>query len=82
MADIQDNFYNYMAENMMDNTYDRLIIRRAEGRKNTIVDYDDDCVNGKKTIFGWINGDPRCGIALNATPNIKRMKNRDRTDTK
>ena len=42
MAEIQADFYNYLDEEMIDNTYNRFIIQRTEGRRRTIVDSDDD----------------------------------------
>ena len=47
----------------------------------TIVDSDDDYVDDENPLFGHINGDPRCGIALHATPNNTRRNNRDGTET-
>ena len=41
-AEIQAGFYNYLDEDMMDNIYVRFMIRRAEGRRKTIVDSYDD----------------------------------------
>ena len=76
MEDIQDDLYNYMAEEMIDNTYNRFMIRRAEGMRRTIVDSDGDYVDDKKPLFGRINGVSRCGISLHVTPTKKMSKKR------
>ena len=59
-AEIQADFYNYLAEEM---------IQRVKLRRRTIVDSDDDYVDDKNPLFGRINGAPRCGIALHVTPH-------------
>ena len=66
---------------MIDNTYDRFMMRRAEGRRRTIVVSEDDYVDNDNPLFGRINGAPRCGIALHVTPTTKRRKKRDGTET-
>ena len=81
-AGIQADFYNYLAVEMIDNTYDRFMIRHAEGRRRTIVDYDDDYIDDENPLFGQINGAPRCVIALHVTPTKKRRKKSDGTETK
>ena len=82
MAEIQYDFYNYLAEEMIYNTYNRFMIRCAEGRRRTIFDSDDHYVDDENPLFGRINGDPRIGIALHITPaNIRRNK-RDGTETR
>ena len=53
------------------------MIRRAEGRRRTIFDSDDEYVDDKNLIFGQINGAPRCGISLHTTPTTNRSKKRD-----
>ena len=40
-AEIGADFYNYIAEEKIDNTYDRFMMRSAEGRRRNIVDSDD-----------------------------------------
>ena len=80
--EIQAGFHNYLAEEMIDNTYARFVIRRAEGRRRTVVDYDDDYINDEYPLFGLINGATRCGISLYATTNKKSRKNRYGTYTK
>ena len=80
-AEMQSYFYNYMAEEMIDNTYNIFIIRHSEGRKRTIVDSDDNYVNDKNPLFGHINGAPSFVINLHFTPTKKRSKNRDVTET-
>ena len=51
-SEIQPEFYNYLDEYMLDNTYNRFMIRRAEGRRRTIFDYDDNYVNYYNPLFG------------------------------
>ena len=80
-AEIQADFYNYLAEEIIDNTYNRFMIRRAEERRRTIVHSDDDYIDDENPLFGCINGAPRCGIALHVTPTKKRRKKRDGTET-
>ena len=41
-ADTQSDFYNYLAEEMIDNTYVGFMIRSAEGRRINIVYSDDE----------------------------------------
>ena len=41
-AETQADFRNYLAEDMIDNTYDRFMMRSAEGRRRNIVDSDDE----------------------------------------
>ena len=77
--DTQAYFYNYLTEEMLDNMYDRFMMRSAEGRRRNIVDSDDETFNYDNTLFGWINGAPRCGISLHVTPTKKRSKTRDGT---
>ena len=80
-ADIQADFYNYLAEEMIDNTYDRFMMRRAEGRRRTIVDSDDDYVDNDNPLFGRINGATICVISIHVTSTKKSRKNRDGKDT-
>ena len=80
-ADIQSDFSNYKAEEMIDKTYDRFMIWCSEGRRRTVVDSDDDYVNDENPLFGQINGAPRCGIALHVTLTKKRSKKRYGTET-
>ena len=56
------------------------MIRRAEGRRRTIFDSDDEYVDDKNLLFGQINGASRCGIALHTTPTKKRSKKRGGID--
>ena len=49
MAKTQADFYNYLGEDMIDNTYDRFMIRLAEGRRRKIVESDDETVDEKKS---------------------------------
>ena len=53
----------------------------VEGRRRTIVDSDDKTVDDNNPLFGRINGDPRCGIALHVAPTKKRRKKRYVTET-
>ena len=62
---------------MIDNTYDRFMIISAEGRRRTIVEYDEKTFDNDNPLFGRINGATRCGISLHVTPTKKRRKNRD-----
>ena len=80
-AETQADFYNYLAEEMIDNTYDRFMMQSAEGRRRNIVDSDDETFDDDNPLFGRINGAPRYGIALHVTPTKKRRKKRDRTET-
>ena len=68
MVEIQADFYNHLSEEMIDNRYDRFMIRCEEERRRTIVDSNDDYADDKNPLFGRINGSPRCGIALNDAP--------------
>ena len=73
-ADNQADFYNYIAEEMIDNTSDKFMMRSAEGRRRNIVDSDDETFDDDNPLFGCINGSPRCGISLHVTPTKKRGK--------
>ena len=53
-ADTQADFYNYLAEELIDNTYDRFMIRSAEGRRNNIVEYYDQNFDDYNPLFGRI----------------------------
>ena len=66
---------------MMENTYNRFMIRRAEGRRKTVVDSDDDYFNEKNSLFGRISGEPRSGIALHITTTKNGSKKRDGIET-
>ena len=66
---------------MRDNTYDRFMIRRAEGRMRTMVDSGDETVDDDNQIPGRINDATRCGIALHVRPTKKRRKKRDGKET-
>ena len=80
-AETQADFYNYLAEDMVDNTCNMFMIRSEEGRRRTIVDYDDETFDDNNPLFGRINGAPRCGISLHVTPTKKRRNKRDGTET-
>ena len=54
MADIQADFYNYLAEEIIYNTYDRFMLRCAEGRSRKFFDSDDDYIDDENPRFGWI----------------------------
>ena len=79
--DTQAGFYNYLAEEMIDNTYDRLMMRSAEGRRRNIVDSDDETFDDDNLLFVRINSAPRCGISLHVTPTKEKRKKRDGTKT-
>ena len=63
---------------MIDNTYSRFMVLRAEGKRRTIADSDDKTVDDENPLFGRINGAPICGIDVRVTPGRKK---RDRTET-
>ena len=76
-AETHVHLYNYIAEEIIDNTYDRFMICSAEGRRRTILESDDETFDDDNPLFGRINGAPRCGISPHVTPTKKRRKNRD-----
>ena len=56
-AENQDDFYNYLAEEMIYNIYDRFMMQSAEGRRSNIVDSDEEnfddenpCLDGSMVI--------------------------------
>ena len=63
-----------MSEEMINKTYDRFMIRQAEGRRRTIVDSYDDYIDDKNPLFGRIDGDTRCGIYQHLTYTNKSLK--------
>ena len=79
--DTQADLYNYLAEDMIGNTYNMFMIQSAEGRRRNIVDSDDETFDDDNPLFGRINGAPRCGFSLHVTPTKKRRKKRDGTET-
>ena len=81
-AETQADFYNHFSEEMIDNTHNRFIIWSAEGKRRTIVDSDDEIFDDDKPLFGRINGDPRCGIALHGTLTNKKRNKRNGKETK
>ena len=81
-AETQSDFYHYLAKEMIDNTYDRLMMRNADGRRKNIVDSDDKKFDDDNPLLGRINGSPIFGISLHVTPTKKRRKERDGTETK
>ena len=64
-----------MAEDMIDNTHGRFMIRSAEGRRSKIVDSDDKNIDDDNPLFVQINVAPRFLIALHITPTKNRRKN-------
>ena len=78
-AETQSDFYNYLAEEMIDNTYDRLMMRSAEGRRSNIIDSDEKTFDDENSLFVRINGAPRCGIYIHVTPTKKSRKQMDGT---
>ena len=81
MEDTQADFYNYLAEDMIDNTYDSFMIRSLEGRRRIIVYSNDEIFGDDNPLFGRINSDPRYIISLHVTPTKKRSKKSDGTET-
>ena len=71
-ADTQVDFYSYLAEEIIYNTYDRFMMRSAEVTRRNIVDPDDKKIDDENPLFVRINGAPRCGIALHMNPTNKR----------
>ena len=65
---------------MIDNTYDRFMMRSAEGGRRNVVDSDNETFDDDNPLFGRINGAPSCGISLHATPTKKRRKKSDGTE--
>ena len=57
-------------------------MQSAEGRKRTIVDFDDKTFDDDNPLFGQINDAPRCGIDLHVSPTKKRRNMRDGKETK
>ena len=53
----------------------------ADGRRNNIVDSDDETFDEEEPLFGRINGALRCEIYLHVTPINNRRKKRDGTET-
>ena len=78
-AETQNNFHNYLDEEIIDNTYDRFMMQSEEGRRRNIVDSDDETFDYDNPLFGRINYAPRCVIALHVTPTKKRRKKMDGT---
>ena len=80
-ADTQADFYSYLSEDIIYNTYDRFMMRSAEGRRRNIVDSDDETFDDDNPLFERTNGAPICGIYLHVTPTKKRMKKSYGTET-
>ena len=78
----QADLYNYLNEEMIDNTYDRFMMWSAEGKRRTIVESNDETIDDNNPLFCRINGAPRWGITLHVTPNNNRKKRRYGTETK
>ena len=57
------------------------MIRSAECRRRTIVEYGDKTFDDDNPLFGQINGYPICIIDLHVIPNNKMRKERDGTET-
>ena len=75
-TETQAGFYNYLNGDMIDNTYNRFMIRSTYRRRRIIVDYDDKKFDDYNPLFGLINGAPRCLIDIHVTPNKNRKKKR------
>ena len=73
----QDDLYNYIAEEIIDNAYNRFMMRSAEGRRRNIVDSDDETFDDDNPLFGRIDGAPRFGISLHVTPTNNTRKKSD-----
>ena len=80
-AETQAGFYNCLSEAIIDNTYDRFMMRSTEVRRRTIVDSDGKTFDDDNPLLGRINGSPICGISLHVTPTNKIRKKRDGTKT-
>ena len=59
---------------MIEYTYNRFMIPRAEGRRMTMVESDDDYVDDKNPLFVWIDGASRCVIPLHVTSTNNSRK--------
>ena len=79
--DTKDDFYYYLSEEMIDNTYDWFMMWSAERRRKSIVDTDYETFDDNNPLFIRINCAPRCVIALHVTPNKKVSKKRDVAET-
>ena len=79
MVENQADLYNYIAEETINNTYNRFMMRSAEGRRKTIVDSDDETFDDDKPLFIRIKSATRCGVYLHVSLTKKRSKKRDRT---
>ena len=82
MEETQDDFHDYLAEEMIDNTYDSFMMRRAKGKRGPIVESDDKIVDDNNPLFFWINGAPRYGISLHLTLTKNTMKRSAGTEIK
>ena len=60
-AATQSDFYNYLTDDIIDNTYSRFMRRR------TIVESDDETADDDNQLFGRINDAPICGIYPHVT---------------
>ena len=74
MAVTQDDFYNYLNEEMIDNTYNRLMMQSAKRRRTNLVDSDDKTFDGDSPLFGPKNGAPISEISLHVTPTNRKGK--------
>ena len=79
MVKTQADFYNYLDEEIIYNTYNRFMVRLTEVKSRKIVDSDDKTVDDDNPLFGRTNGAPRCGIPIHVTPTKKRRKKMDNT---
>ena len=77
----QADLYNYLSEDIIDNTYYWFMMRSSEGRRKTIVDSDDKTFDDNNPLFVRINGAPRCVTALHVTATKRSSKNWGGTET-
>ena len=61
-TETQAHLYYYIYEEIIDNTYDRFVMRIAEGRMRNIVDSDDETFDDDNPLFGRITPLRRGGI--------------------
>ena len=66
---------------MIDDTYDRFMIRSAEGRRRTISEYDDETVNDDNPLFGQINHAPICVFLIHGIHTKKRREKKCGAET-
>ena len=80
-AETQSNFYNYLTEEMIDNNYNRFMIRSAERRRRKFFDSDEETSDDDKPLFVQTNSAPRFGISLHVIPTKKSSNKMDGIET-